>query len=162
MVLQTLPDEVIQILIKRMSDEQSARYFYESAATWCRLNGYDNAAAHYSKEAADENAHYTRISNFLADWNTYPAFPRIAPPPVFESLQEIIEQTYSIEYDLGMAYSADAEPVEELSQMAYLFIQSFVQIQNDSIIEACNLVNKMQNYLKTDPGLVLFDNEVFE
>lgn len=47
--------------------------------------------------------------------------------------------------------------------MTYKFLQQFIQIQNDSIIEAATLVNKMNNYLRSgDAALVLFESENFE
>jgi len=159
--LQTLEPNEIAIIMPRVQDELNARYFYEAAVAFCRTNGYDNAAKYYANEAAQENEHYQKWINFLADWNVNIDFPVIPVPPKFTSLLDIIEQTYGIEYALGEAYEQDAVNVFPICQTIYKLMQEFVQIQNDSVIEANNIATKAYKYQSIDPNLVLFESEVF-
>ena len=159
--LKTLEPNEVLIIMPRVLDELNARYFYESATAWCRRNGYDNAAKYYANEAVQENEHYTKWINFLSDWNVNITFPVINQPPIFDSLLDILEKQYEIEFALGEAYEADAISMFPFCQTVYKLIQDYVQIQNDSVIESNNLVTKAYKYLETDPNLVLFESENF-
>ena len=163
MKLNTLPKVAIDALTARMSDEQTARYFYEAATAWCRLNGYDKAAKYFAKEAESENEHYGRIVKFLSDWNVTVSFPAIkAPVTGFTDLMDILSKAYQMEFDLIESYEEDALSVMQECLNTFRFIQDYIQIQNDSVIEYANLVNKAANYMPADKNLVLFEAEVFE
>jgi ferritin len=159
--LQTLEPNEVAIVMPRVADELSARYFYEAAFMWCRTNGYNKAAKYYAAEAKQENKHYNIWIKFLADWNVNIEFPVIQTPPSFNSLLDILEKQYQIEFDLGEAYEQDAINMFPLCQTIYKLMQEFVQIQNDSVIESNDLVTKAYNWIQTDPNLVQFEEEVF-
>lgn len=160
--LQSLPKQVIEILSERIMDEQAAFYFYISAGAWCQLNGYEKAAAYFDREAKNEKFHFQNIVNFLSNWNTKVQLNAIAEPAKdFTSLQDIIEKQYQMEYELLCRYEKNALQLFAVSQIAYSFIHNYVNIQNEAVIEAATFINKIQNYLQTDPGLVLFEEEIF-
>ena len=159
--LQTLEPNEIAIVMPRVLDELNARYFYEAAVAFCRANGYKNAEKYYKAQAKEENGHYKIWLKFLSDWNVDIDFPGINPPPKFSSLLDILEKQYEIEYALGESYEADAVSSFPLCQALYKLMQKFVQIQNDSVIEANDLLTKAYKYQGIDPNLVLFENENF-
>jgi len=159
---QSLPAKSIEILLARLKNEQEAFYFYVSAMAWCRLNSYECCSRYFEVESYGEQWHYKKILNFLADWNTaayYSPLPEQIKP--FVSLQDIFEQAYKLELKLGEQYEDDAKAIFPISQNTYAFIQTFVEIQNDSVISSNNYLQKLYKYLETDPGLMLFDTEVF-
>lgn len=164
MKLYKLNQKAIDILVLRSSDELTARYFYEVAVSWCRLNGYDMAAEFFAKEALSEGEHFKRITDFLSDWNIQVPFPAIAAPAVteFTDLLDLLSKAYQMEYDLLKAYEKDGISIFPDCQSTYKLIQEFLQIQNDSVIEYATLINKAENYLPTDSKLALFEAEVFE
>jgi ferritin len=159
--LQTLEPNEVAIIMPRVQDELNARYFHESAAAWCRTNGYKKAAKYYANEALQEDSHYKKWTNYLSDWNVKINLPAIPQPPVFESLIDVLEKQYQIEYDLNEAYELDAINMFPLCQTCFKLIQEFVQIQNDSVIESNNLVTQAYNYIVTDHNLVLFEENNF-
>ena len=159
--LQTLEPNEIAIIMPRVQDELNARYFYESAAMWCRMNGYDKAAQYFTSEAEQENKHYNIWAEYLADWNVQINFPPIPKPMQFESLINVLEQQYLIEFALFEAYEKDAIAMFPIGQNEYSIIQKFIKIQSASVIESNNLLTKAYNYLTNDPNLVNFEEDNF-
>jgi len=163
MTLEKLPQPAINILLNRLSDEQASFYFYISASAWCRLNGFENAARYLEVESHGEEYHFKRIVAFLSDWNASVNFPAISEPiKSFTGLQDILEQAYKMEFKLYKTYEKDAITIFPICQNTYGLLFSFVQVQNESVVSAAAILNKLKNYLETDPGLMIFDKEVFE
>lgn len=163
MKLNTLPKIAIDALIARMSDEQTARYFYEAAEAWCRLKGYDNAAKYFANEAKSEGDHYLRIVKFLSDWNVSISFPAIkAPVTAFTDLLDVLSKGYQMEFDLLESYEESALSVMQECLNTFGFMQDYIKIQNESVIEYATLINKAENFLPSDKNLALFEAEVFE
>ena len=77
MKYQTLEPREVAILLPRISDEQNARYFYESAWAWCRLNGYKKASKWFKAQACGITNHYEAIVKILVDWNVKVQLPAI-------------------------------------------------------------------------------------
>lgn len=160
--LATLPQKAIDALTERLADEYSAYYFYISAAAWARLNGFENIAKYFQIESHGEEYHYKTIVKYLSDWNVSVKFPTIeAPIQTFTGLQDIMDQQYKMELGLLAKYEQDAIIIFSVCQNAFILLQQFISIQNDAIIEVSNYAKKLQAYLDTDPGLMLFDKEVF-
>ena len=158
-----LPSKVVALLIQRVLNELTARYFYEAAANWCRRLGYTNSEAFFKSEAGDENTHYNKLLDYLADWNNTPILPDIKVPDVsFTSLQDIFQKAYDMENDLSKLYQNDSAEIFSIHMMTFDFLQFFRNIQNESIIDYSTKLNQIELYLPTDPQLVRFDNEVLE
>lgn len=163
MKLNTLPKISIEAILARLSDEQTARYFYEAAAAWCRQKGYDNAEKYFRSEAQSENDHYARLVSFLSDWNVEISFPAIkAPVTGFTDLLDLLSKAYQMEFDLMEAYEEDALSVMQECLNTFGLFQDYIKIQNDSVVEYATLINKAANYLPMDKNLALFEAEVFE
>lgn len=163
MKLKQLPPVVVSTLMARLSDEQTARYFYEAAASWCQNNGYHKAAKYFLQESVDESSHAAKIIKFLSDWNVPVKFSAInAPEDLYGyTLLEVIEKAYEIEYDLLEAYDNDARAVFNFSLEGFNIHNEFVSIQNESVIEYADLINKANNYLEMGKNLALFEHESF-
>ncbi len=162
MKLKQLPRSVVAALSARLSDEQTARYFYESASAWCQNNGYNKAAKYFLDESISESSHAAKIIKFLSDWNEPVKFNAINPPASgFSGLMDIIEQAYIIEFDLLESYEADAKNVFTASLVGFNLLNDFVSIQNESVIEYADLINKAANYEELGKNLALFEEEAF-
>jgi len=160
--LMRLPAKVVNTLISRLSDEQAAFYFYIQASAWCRLNGYECTSKYFTVESHGEEYHFKQIVKFLTDWNEKVDFPDIKGAiKTFKDLPDIIAQQYEMECALLKQYEKDAADIFPISQTGYQFLQDYVRMQNSSVVEVGEVVNKLENYLKTDPGLMLFDRDVF-
>jgi ferritin len=161
--LYPLPQEAIDTIQRRIADEQDEFYFYISAMSWCRLNGYENASNYFDAESRGEEYHYKRLITYLTSWNTEVNFSSVVGSiRSFKSLQDIFEQAYRMEFEMYKKYEANCLKLFPICQNTYSLLQDFVRIQNESVISAADKVTKMENYLKTDPGLMTFDKEVFE
>lgn len=156
----SLIPESVAILNARIQDEVNARCFYECAANWCRQQGFTGGEQYFKNEAASENQHYTRIIDFLADWNVSPDIPTSLPSMEFVSLVDIVEKAYGIEYALLKKYNADSLRIFPLDQTTYDFLQQYRQIQNESVIEYSNLLNQL-SMLDPENGhhMLWFDEE---
>lgn len=162
MKLKQLPRKAVEVLMSRLSDEQTARYFYESAAAWCQNKGYQKAAQFFLKESTAESAHGAKIIKFLSDWNEPVKFKAInAPSNEFSSLLDVIEQAYMIEYDLLGSYEVGARDIMAESMVVFNLLNEFVSVQNESVIEYADLLNKAANYEELGKSLALFEEEVF-
>ncbi len=158
-----LPSKVVAFITLRILNELTARYFYEAAANWCRRNGYPNAELFFKKEAGDENNHYTKLIDYLADWNINPTLPDIQLPDVsFTSLEDIFQKAYDMEFDLGKQYQSDSVEIFPLHLISFDFLQFYRNVQNESIIDYSTKLNQIELYLPTDPQLVRFDSEILE
>lgn len=162
MKLKQLPKAVVSTLMARLSDEQTATYFYEAAAAWCQFKGYDKAAKFFLQESVNESSHAAKIIKFLSDWNHPVEFKAInAPESEFSSLLDIIEKAYTMEHDLLDSYEDDARFVFNDSLVGFNIHNEFVSIQNESVIEYADLINKAENYIEMGKNLALFEHEVF-
>lgn len=163
MTLQKLPQRAIDIITARLADEQAAFYFYISASAWCRLNGYENASKYFTVESHGEEYHYKQLVTFLSEWNCPVVFPKVDDPiKNFTGLQDILEKAYAMEYNTLRTYETNAIEIFPVNQNTYLKLQDYVRTQNESVVSAAKIVKKLDNYLQTDPSLMLFDAEVFE
>lgn len=162
MQLQLLSDVSIRILISRIYDELKARYFYEAVSNWGRQQGYPGVERYFAAEAKHENEHYEKLLQFCADWNVTVVLPAIDKLPVsFLNIPDIIDQAYSLEYNLLQSYNEDSRNVLPVDTHVFDFLGEFRKIQNDSVIEYATLKNKLA-LIDVNNGLdlVIFDKEV--
>lgn len=157
-----LPAKAIKTITDRIEDEQRAFYFYLSAAAWCRLNGYECSARYFEVEMHGEEYHYKDLIMFLANWNSPVDFkPILDPVKTFSNLVDILEQAYNMELKLMGKYEDCSKEMFNVCQTTYLKVQDYIRTQNFAVIEADQYLKKVYEFQKTDPGLMLFDKEVF-
>ncbi len=141
---KTLPGAVIKMITDRIGDEYKAYFHYRNAANWCKDVNYKKAAAFFESEANGELGHATKLQEYLVQWNIMPSIPAAPTKANFSSLVDIINQSYTIEYNLLEIYSADAKVIFAQHQATYNFIQEYVDIQNGEVAEYCDLLNALQ------------------
>ena len=62
---ESLPENIVALLLPRLSDEFTAYYTYRAASNWCKNVGFMVAAEYFAKESADELSHAKRIEDFF-------------------------------------------------------------------------------------------------
>lgn len=139
-----LPDEIVSMINDRLADEYTAHYFYRNAANWCAGVNYKKAAEFFAKEAAAELEHAEKLQKYLVDWNSDPILPAVKFSGKFDSLIDIVNKAYAIEYKLGDDYQKDASEVFSKHLMTFNFLQEFVDTQLESIAEYSDLLNAAQ------------------
>ena len=139
-----LPDEIVSMINDRLADEYTAHYFYRNATNWCAGVNYKKAAEFFAKEAAAELEHAEKLQKYLVDWNSDPVLPAVKFSGKFDSLIDIVNKAYAIEYKLGDDYQKDASEVFSKHLMTFNFLQEFVDTQLESIAEYSDLLNAAQ------------------
>lgn len=163
LVPNQLRNEVEEALNQRLGDEYTAYYFYLNAMNWCINEGYVNAGSFFKAESENELQHALKLQTFLTDWNLVPRIPKVETQFNFESLVQVINKAYELEYNLLMAYSDNAKALIVKDINAFGFIQQFIQIQNDSVKEFSDLLNVLRLIDHTDKyQLLYFENEYFK
>lgn len=144
MTPKKLPQEIVNVLLPRLSDEYAAHYFYRSASNYCANVGFEKAAAHFKSESEDELKHAHGIEDFLTGWNVTPNLPDIEKPVLsFEGLVDIIEQSYVIEYALYENYEKDSVSVMTKDVCTFDFLKTYRDIQVSSVKEYSDLLNEL-------------------
>lgn len=141
---KTLPEEIVTSLNDALVEEYTAHYFYRGAANWCDNVNYKKAAKFFEAEAVAELEHALKLQKFLTGWNCTPKLPSVKFSGEFKSLIDVVNKSYAIEYQLGSKYMNWATQTLPKHLMTFNFLQEFVDIQNQSIIEYSDLLNAAQ------------------
>lgn len=139
-----LSNEILQMLNERIGDEYSAHYLYTAAYNWCRDKNYKNAAKFFDAEASAELEHAKKLQDFITQWNCLPIIPKVETEFQFESLVDVINQAYKIEFDLYKKYESDSKKMMTKDTAIFDFLGYFRQIQTDSVAEFSDLLNALE------------------
>lgn len=141
---KSLPNEVESILNERLGDEYTAYYFYRNSANWCKNVNYKKAASFFNSEAEGELGHAQGIQDYLTQWNLIPNIPQVPTSHKFDSLVDIINKAYEIEYNLLEKYSSNQKELDSVHPATFNFIQKYVDIQNGEVEEYSDFLNALQ------------------
>jgi ferritin len=141
---KTLPVKVYDMVNERLRDEYAAHYFYRNAANWCNDKNYKKAAAFFEAEANAELEHAKGLQDYITQWNMMPEIPSAPTKVSFESLIEIVNGAYEIEYDLFEKYSGNQLEVFDQHPATFNFLQKYVTMQNESVAEFSDLLNALE------------------
>lgn len=141
---KTLPETIVSALNDRIADEYAAHYLYRGAANWCAGVNYKKAAAFFAAEAAAELEHSEKLQKYLVDWNAMPILPSIKFNGEFDSLIDIVNKGYAIEFKLGEEYNKISADIFSEHLPTFDFLQEFREIQTQSIAEYSDLLNAAQ------------------
>ena len=139
-----LTEDIESMLNDRLADEYTAHYFYRTAANWCEGVNYKKAAAFFAAEAASELEHAEKIQAYLVGWNNTPIIPQVKFSGNFDSLIDIVNKAYAIEYKLGEEYMKNSAEVFSKHLMTFDFLKKFRTIQRNAIAEYSDLLNAAQ------------------
>jgi ferritin len=159
---KTLPADIVAVFEKRLADEYIAHYTYRNAANWCRNANYKKAAAYFEGEAAEELEHAKGLQDYLTQWNILPQIPAVNVPNEFDSLVNIIDEAYDIEYKLLQSYSALQHALCDSHPATFNFIQKYVDIQNESVGAYSDLLNALMLInIDNKLDLLIFEERYF-
>jgi ferritin len=139
-----LPVEAIDKIEARIGDEYAAHYFYRNAANWCKNVNYKKAAEFFEKEAENELIHAKGLQDYLTSWNMMPKIPTAPTTRSFSGLVDLINQAYSLEYDLFIKYSEDQTALFSIHPATFNFIQTYTTGNRESVAEYSDLLNALQ------------------
>lgn len=161
MLPKTLGETSVTIITERLVDEYTAHFFYRNATNWCKGVGYNNAAAFFEKEAANELAHAEKLQKYLIDWNIHPTLPSVKPTISFSGLIDIVNKAYLLEYNLFEKYNTDSSKLLSSDLTTFDFLQEFRQGQTESVAEYSDLLNAAQLIDTTNLLDILHYEEIY-
>lgn len=133
----------LDTLLPRLENEYIAFYFYKAASVWCYMRGFNIAGDYFEHESKDELKHAKVIQDFLSGWGCRFDFPKIEINEDFESLEDIINKSFDLEYNLYVAYSKSFSYIEDRS--VYNLLTEFINIQTKSVADFRTLKDKIKN-----------------
>jgi len=99
-----LKEEVIDILNKQVEMEAHSSTAYLAMAGWCDVNGYDNSAEFFYKQADEEKKHQMRLFKYLANMEANAVAPKVIEPNhEFPSLRSVFETALDMEISVTEA-----------------------------------------------------------
>jgi ferritin len=137
----SLTENIINMFNERLGDEYTAYYFYRNAANWCKNVNFKKAAGFFESEASGELEHALGIQDYLTQWNIIPTIPQAPTTQSFQSLVDIINKAYNLEYNLLLKYSENQQSLASEHPATFNFIQKYVDIQNGEVSEYSDLLN---------------------
>jgi ferritin len=159
---KTLPANIVKTLNERIGDEYTAHYFYRNAANWCKDKNYKKAAAFFEAEANSELEHAKGLQDYITQWNELPSIPAAPTSVKFESLIDIINGAYEMEYGLYEMYSEFQVDLMSEHPATFNFIQGYVNTQNDSVAEYADLLNALELVdIDNRLDILYFENQYF-
>jgi ferritin len=159
---KTLPANIVKTINERIGDEYTAHYFYRNAANWCNDKNYKKAAAFFEAEAISELEHAKGLQDYVTQWNELPAIPSAPTTIKFESLIDIINGAYEMEYGLYEKYSEFQVDLVTENAATFNFIQAYVNIQNDAVGEYSDLLNALELVdINNKLDVLYFENKYF-
>lgn len=139
-----LDTDVENLLNGALADEYAAHYLYRAASNWCQGVAYTKAAVFFAAEAAAELEHAEKLQKYLVDWNCTPQLPTVKFSGKFDSLIDVVNKAYTIEYNLGDKYNSISAEVFTKHLPTFDFLQEFRTIQTESIAEFSDKLNAAQ------------------
>lgn len=140
-----LPSEIVKLFKPLLEAEYTAFYFYKSAANWCNGEGFMLAGKYFEAESANELEHANKLQKFLVDWNINPDLPMIEPAEAGESLVDIIENAYDLEYALYEKYEeVSITAFEKGDVCTFDLFQFFRNTQTQSVAEYSDMLNVLE------------------
>jgi ferritin len=136
---------VVSLLEKTILQEYNAQYFYQAAANWCKEIGYINAGSFFQDESNDELTHSQGLQDYLVSWNVVPMLPNIPKPQCdFNTLPEILEDAYKMEYDLYEIYEQISNEIFKMGDTCtFDFLKKYRKIQRLAVAEYSDFLNKL-------------------
>lgn len=158
-----IDSKIVGLLLERLKNEFDAFYFYRNASNWCKDRGFMIASDFFAKESEDELKHAKGLENYIVDWNVVPTLPDIDSPIDFNSLPDIIEKAYNIEYKLYEDYEETSMNVFEMGDLCVFdLLQQYRTIQKQSVVEYSDMMNKLDGVdLNSKFELLMLEENLF-
>lgn len=156
-----LPDKVVSFLNDRLADEYAAHYLYNAAFNWCADKAYNKASAFFKEEAASELEHARGLQDYMVKWNVIPSIRKVETSHEFSNLADIIEQAYTIEYDLYKKYNDGSKQILVIDPSTFDFLGKYRAIQTDSVAEYSDFLNALQLIDRENKFEVLYFEQVY-
>ena len=143
-----LTQTVIDQLNEQINWEFYSSNLYLQMSAWCDSKGLEGSAAFLKDHATEEMEHMQRLFTYVSECGALPILGEIKAPPIeWESLKDVLEQTYEHELFVTKKINelVDVALVEK-DHSTFNFLQWYVAEQHEeeklfkSIIDKMNLI----------------------
>ena len=153
-------EKINELLNNQVTNELFSANLYLSAASWCKLNHFNGAAAWLYKHGKEERTHADAFMEFANEYGGCIEFQVIPKPKTdFKGIREVFQLIAAHEDRVTAQINKIAELCLELKdQNTYTFIQKYVAEQLEEMAGAREHLDYLA--LIEDCDLFLFDREL--
>ena len=150
-------EKINELLNNQVTNELFSANLYLSAASWCKLNHFNGAAAWLYKHGKEERTHADAFMEFANEYGGCIEFQPIPRPAIkFKDIREVFQLIATHEDRVTAQINKIAELCLELKdQNTYTFIQKYVAEQLEEMATARENLDYLT--LIEDCDLFLFD-----
>ena len=156
--------QIEQRLNQHTKWEKESAEIYESMATWCRFNGFNNVATFFFKHADEERCHGRKIVNYLDEKECLAVIPALEQPDTsgYKSMRAVFQSAYNHEIFVTNTYKELATmALKEGDHDTYGFALMFLSEQREEIDLYSTYLDKLDLLVDGPQAAYLFD-ESFE
>lgn len=154
--------QIEQRLNQHTKWEKESAEIYESMATWCRFNGFNNVAKFFFKHADEERGHGRKIVNYLDEKECLAVIPALEQPDTsgYKSMRSLFEQAYEHEMFVTNTYKELATmALKEGDHDTYGFALMFLAEQREEIDLYSGYLDKLDLLQDGPQSAYLFDHD---
>lgn len=157
-----LSSNVIKLLNDQMNLEFYSSNLYLQMSAWCEQKGFNGAAQFLSAHAAEEMQHMRKLFTYLNETGALATIEAINEPPCeFNSLKDVMEQTYQHEKLITAKINElVGKTFEEKDYSAFNFLQWYVAEQHEEEKLFSSILDKLNLLGDDGKGLFLVDKEL--
>jgi len=150
----------------RLNDQLNLEFYsanlYLQMSAWCGDKGFEGAAAFLKEHSREEMQHMQRLFDYLSDTGSMPVLGSIAAPPVsFNSLAEVIEQTYEHEKLItGKINELAHYAMTSQDYSTFNFLQWYVSEQHEEEKLFKSVLDKLALVGSSGNGLYFIDKDL--
>ena len=156
--------EMVKKLNDQINREHYAHNLYLAMGSWCRSTGLDGAADFLLEHAKEEMEHMMRLFTYVSEAGSQATVGALKEPPnQFESLKDVIEQTY--EHELLVTKFINelvGFAIEEKDYSTHNFLQWFIAEQHEEEALFKGILDKIELIGTEGTGLYMIDREIKE
>jgi ferritin len=156
-----------RITVERQKFNQTAQTYNTFIRTFPKnifagMFGFEKkAATFFDADAITELQHAELLQKYMTDFNIVPQIPSAKPEHTFSNLIDIIYQAYEFELRLMKSYNKDSSSVFSEDLTTFDFLETFRDIQRESVVEFNDLINASNLINKNNKFDVLYFEQTY-
>lgn len=159
-----ITQKTIDILNKRIEEEEYSSRIYLSMSMWLNDKGYTGAAKLWKKYSTEELAHADWAREHLLSYGIQPVTPALkSPPQTFEGLPNIIKTSFTHEIEITkQCIELGKHGLTEGDLVLHELSLKFLHEQREEMDKMQTWIDKLEAFGEDKLALRLLDNEMGE
>ncbi|MFV0266690.1 MAG: non-heme ferritin [Draconibacterium sp.] len=157
-----LKENVLKKLNEQVTAEHYASNLYLAMSSWCTEQGLNGAARFLREHSKEELEHMYRLFDYINETGSMAIVSSIeAPPPQFDSLKDVFEQTYKHELLVTEKINDLVDlTLSEKDYSSFNFLQWYVSEQHEEEALFKGILDRIDIVGLEGRSLFLLDQEV--